>query len=118
MWPQSTLDEVHAAQERADAGDPAYTWLLNADLDADEGPLGAQFFARFIEDNLGWREFAGSTFAGHTSMGAGGGDIDGVMFIRCAPDMTNALNPLNEEAPAEIRRCAPTIDEHTYETVR
>src|SRR3990170_1976698 len=30
MWPQSTLDEVRAAQERADAGDPNYTWQVDA----------------------------------------------------------------------------------------
>src|SRR3990170_2268746 len=30
MWPQSTLDEVRAAQERADAGDPDYTWQVDA----------------------------------------------------------------------------------------
>lgn len=118
MWPQSTLDEVRTAQERADAGDPAYTWQLDAKLAADEEPWGAEIFARFIEEELGWEEFAGASFAGHLSMGVGGGDIDGVLFIRCAAGKTNPLNPLYDDAPSEIRECAPTIDEHTYETVR
>ena len=30
MWPQSTLEEVRVAQERADAGDPDYTWQVAA----------------------------------------------------------------------------------------
>ena len=118
MWPQSTLDEVRAAQERADAGDPAYTWQLNAKLAGDEEPWGAEIFTRFIEEELGWEDFTGASFAGHLSMGVGGGDIDGVLFIRCAPGKTNPLNALYADAPSEIRGCAPTIDEHTYETVR
>ena len=32
MWPQSTLEEVRAAQERADAGDPDYTWQVDPRL--------------------------------------------------------------------------------------
>src|SRR5688572_2728166 len=32
MWPQSTLEEVRAAQDRADAGDPDYTWQVGAQL--------------------------------------------------------------------------------------
>jgi hypothetical protein len=39
------------------------------------------------------------------------------VFIRCAPGQTNTLNHLFAEAPPEIRRCAPTIDELRYETV-
>lgn len=118
MWPQSTPGEVRAAQERADAGDPAYTWQLDAKLDADEEPWGAEIFARFIKEELGWKKFSGASFAGHLSMGPGGGDIDGVLFIRCVPGKTNPMNPLYADAPSEIRRCAPTIDDHTYETVR
>ena len=29
MWPQSSLEEVRAAQELADAGDPAFTWQVD-----------------------------------------------------------------------------------------
>ena len=40
-----------------------------------------------------------------------------VLFIRCAPGEINPLSPVYSEAPPEIRRCAPTIDELSYETV-
>ena len=36
MWPQSTLEEVRAAQELADAGDPAYTWQVEPELVYEE----------------------------------------------------------------------------------
>ena len=36
MWPQSTLEEVRAAQELADAGDPAYTWQVDPQLVEDD----------------------------------------------------------------------------------
>jgi hypothetical protein len=118
MWPQATLDEVRAAQERADAGDPAYTWQLDAALAAVGDPYGAEVLARFIEEELGWEEFT-SGYAGSGYLYAeGGGDYDGVVFIRCAPGQTNPLNPLFADASPEIRDCAPTIDELTYETVR
>ena len=42
MWPQSTLDEVRAAQELADAGDPAYTWQLDADAGRRRGSHGGR----------------------------------------------------------------------------
>ena len=115
MWPQSRLDEVRAAQELADAGDPAYTWHLDAKLAADEEPHGAEIFARFIEEELGWEEFT-PPFSGYLTVD-GGGRYDGVLFIRCAPGQTNPLSPLYADAPPEIRRCAPTIDDFTYETV-
>ncbi len=116
MWPQSTLDEVRAAQELADAEDPAYTWQLDAKLAADEEPWGAEIFARFIDEELGWEDFAGTPFAGY-AYGDGGGRYESVLFIRCAPGQTNPLAPVYADAPPEIRRCAPTIDELTYESV-
>jgi len=116
MWPQTSLEEVRRAQELADAGDPAYTWQLDTKLAADEEPWAAEIFARFIEEELGWEEFAGASFAGYMYRD-GGGRYESVSFIRCAPGQTNPLSPLYAEAPPEIRSCAPTIDEHTYETV-
>lgn len=113
-WPQATRDEVTDAQERADAGDPDYTWQLDATLATGEQPWGAEIFSRFIEEELGWEAFAGASFAGH--MSAPGG-YESVLFIRCAPGQTNPLSTLYVEAPPEIRRCAPTIDESTYESV-
>lgn len=117
MWPQSSLEEVREAQELADAGDPDYTWQLDAKLAAEEDPYGAEILARFIEEELGWEEFT-SGFAGTGyTYPDGGGRYDGLMFIRCAPGQTNPLSPLYADAPPEIRGCAPTIDELTYETV-
>ena len=116
LWPQSTLDEMRAAQELADAGDPAYTWQLDAKLAADEEPWGAEIFARFMQEELGWEEFvSGSSFSGYT--GDGEGTYAGILFVRCAPGQTNPLSPLYADAPPEIRGCAPTIDELTYETL-
>lgn len=116
-WPQSTSSEVQDAQNRADAGDPAYLWQVDAGLAADEPPWSAEIFARFIKEKLGWEESAaGASFAGYVS-GDPGGEYDGVVFVRCAPGRTNPLNPLYVDAPAEIRGCAPTIDDFTYETV-
>ncbi len=116
MWPQSTLDEVRAAQELADAGDPASTWQLDATLAAGGEPWGAEIFARFIEEELGWEEFiSSSSFQG--GYAGGEGSYGGILFIRCAPGQTNPLSPLYAEATTEVRGCAPTIDELTYETV-
>ena len=39
MWPQSTLEEVRAAQALADAGDPDYTWQVGA----QESPAWGKF---------------------------------------------------------------------------
>jgi hypothetical protein len=118
MWPQSNLEEVREAQELADAGDPPYAWQLDETLDGDATPWRAEIFARFIEEELGWEEYIGGwDGSGYASEGAGGGVYYGVTFIRCAPGETNPLNPLYADMPAEIRGCAPTIDDLTYETV-
>ncbi len=47
IWPQATLQDAEAAQSRADAGDPAYTWELD----------GKTVLQRFAVDQLGWRGF-------------------------------------------------------------
>jgi hypothetical protein len=117
MWPQSNLEEVREAQERADAGDPPYAWQLDETLDGDAAPWGAEIFARFIEEELGWEEYTGGwDGSGYMTLEAGG-VYEGVTFIRCAPGEANPLNPLYADMPPEIRGCAPTIDELTYETV-
>ena len=59
MWPQSTLDEVRAAQERADAGDPEYTWQVDPRLFIDDSWAGEEpghtvFVGRFLREVLGW----------------------------------------------------------------
>jgi hypothetical protein len=122
MWPQSSLEEVFEAQELADASDPRYTWQVDpvlaafADGDAAEDPLGAEIFERFIREEFGWEEFSGFAVMGYAE---GGGHVEGVLFIRCAPGRTNPLYPkIYPEMPPEVRGCAPTIDDSRYETVR
>jgi hypothetical protein len=105
MWPQSSLEEVQAAQRLADAGDPGYTWQVAPDLEAhlgQGGPYREEIFRRFLEEKLGWEDFAWTL---------GGGSYEGragVFFLRCAPDETNAF--LGGE-------CEPTMDQLRYETV-
>src|SRR3990170_2112125 len=122
MWPQTTLEEVRQAQELADAGDPDYTWQVDPVLAAYGGPdsygepLGAEIFERFIREEIGWEEFSGFAIHGYVE---GGGHLEGVLFIRCAPGRTNPLYPkAYPEMPSEVRGCAPTIDDSRYETVR
>jgi len=122
MWPQSTLEEVRAAQELADAGDPAYTWQVDRDLggpgnlDSNHpGPGGddAAIFGRFLEEELGWEEYLWTeSFAHPRSLG--GLQEGEVVYIRCAPGQTNPLYPADPKGSA----CAPTIDDLQYETAR
>jgi hypothetical protein len=120
MWPQATLDEVRAAQQLADEGDPASTWQLDPNLAYDDEPTRDQqpwtagVVAKFLEEGLGWEEFrslSGLVYA------EGGGSYFELVFIRCAPDQTNPLSQLYAEIPPDIRTCAPTIDQFTYDTV-
>jgi hypothetical protein len=82
MWPQTTLAEAQAAQERADAGDPAYTWqlapqILDGDLYGDLG--NPQIIDRFIHDQLGWEDYRFNPFVGWEQA-----DRD-LIYVRCAP---------------------------------
>ncbi len=121
MWPQTTVAEVQAAQERADAGDPAYTWQVDPELAAADNlyPWESVVVVRFVREQLGWEEFTngrGGTFAGQP-----GGPYREVVLIRCAPGRTNPLYADDAFADAfvnELRGCAPTIDDFRYETVR
>jgi len=47
IWPQTTLRDAEAAQSRADAGDPAYAWELDAKT----------VLRRFALEQLGWKGF-------------------------------------------------------------
>jgi hypothetical protein len=102
MWPQSTLEEVQAAQQLADAGDPRYTWQIGPDLEAhlgQGGPYREQIFARFLQEKLGWEEFRWTLGNG---IGNGILEYEGrVVFLRCS-----------------VGACDPTIDESRYETVQ
>jgi hypothetical protein len=107
MWPQTSMEEVREAQRLADAGDPDYAWQV---ISTDAGR--AAFITRFLQEELGWEEFDVSEFPGLYA----GVPQDGLwelVAVRCAPGETNPLYPDDPEG----RRCAPTIDEHRYETV-
>ncbi len=115
-WPQSNLEEVQAAQELADAGDPGYTW--QTDPSYGDLSLGAELYTRFLEEGLGWEEFVPfwTTGEGYSSLMPRGGH-PGFTFLRCAPGRTNPLGPLFKDGDLYQSRCAPTIDDLTYETV-
>ena len=105
IWPQSSLEEVRQAQARADAGDPAFTWQVDAKLADWQDASGGEFLARFLREKFGWEEF--KTFRR-------GGDAKGPhrrIVLRCAPGRTNPLYPNDSSGGG----CAPTIDEQRYE---
>lgn len=122
-WPQTSLEEVMEAQERADAGDPAYTWQVDEQLASNDNlyPWDSEIVRRFAREKLGWEAWA----IGRSGIFAGqpGGPYDEVVLIRCAPGRTNALyadmpsNDMPSEVGGDIRGCAPTIDDFRYETV-
>lgn len=107
MWPQTTMEEVREAQRLADAGDTGYTWQVIS-TDADR----TAFIARFLQEELGWEEFDVSEFPGLYA-GVPQDMLWEMLAVRCAPGRTNPLYPDDPEG----RGCAPTIDEHRYETV-
>jgi hypothetical protein len=107
MWPQSTMEEVREAQELADAGDPRTTWQVIS-TDADR----TAFITRFLQEELGWEEFDVSEFPGLYA-GVSQDPLWELLAVRCAPGEANTLYPDDPEG----RGCAPTIDEHRYETV-
>lgn len=115
MWPQTTLEEVRQAQERADAGDPNYTWQVAPGLDqrsrswmylVENHP---QVVDRFLHDVLGWDEYMVNVYPGRAD---GNAAADGVYsdigYLRCAP----GAKPLEQ---SDV--CAPTLDDQHYETV-
>jgi len=115
-WPQSSLEEVRQAQELADAGDPAYTWQVEPQIEEYGSPSwsvgesreDAEIVERFLREELGWEDFV---FNGHV----GWEDyLSNMTYVRCAPGRTNPLYP-NDPYASE---CAPTIDESRYETVQ
>jgi len=119
MWPQTTLEEVRAAQERADAGDPDYTWQVDAKLGGGDHDLAerlsdgrVEFVDRFLREVLGWEAYMQNLFVG------GADDpLADQRFLRCAPNRTNPLYPPQPGSRNAGESCAPTIDELTYESV-
>jgi hypothetical protein len=117
MWPQSTLDDVRAAQKRADAGDPDYSWQVGARVVEDDPftQVDAELVDRFMREVLGWESYKFREMDSGTSVGwndAGNwveGTVTGQRYLRCAPGRTNPLYP--DES------CAPTLDDLRYEAV-
>ena len=99
---------MNEAQRLADAGDPDYTWQLDPELAADAAPWGAEIFARFIEEELGWEEFIGGySFSGYLDMGAGGGVYEGVtVHPLCARPDEPPEPPVRGCTPRDPRVCA------------
>lgn len=101
MWPQSTLEEVRAAQGLADAGDPRYAWQTEdlAGHLGQGGPFREQLYTRFLAEKLGWD---GAQWTLGDLVGNGIHEFEGrVVFLRCA-----TADP-----------CEPTIDGSRYEAV-
>jgi hypothetical protein len=110
-WPQRTATEMQDAQDRADAGDPGYTWQLDQQEVID----------RFLRELLGWDEFMKNGYLSDDYEYTVSGDeaanrMGGQVWMRCAPGKTNPLYPSRTEASGGDR-CAPTIDDLRYEAV-
>jgi hypothetical protein len=116
MWPQSTLQEVRAAQERADNGDPAYTWQVDPQLVEDDSWVDerhqVELVDRFLREVLGWEAYMLNSSQGTPS----GGRFYDERYLRCAPGRTNPLYPPGPE-PEWGELCAPTLDDFRYESV-
>lgn len=112
MWPQSSLEEVREAQERADAGDPAYTWQVDPELESGfrQPTDDTEIVARFLQEELGWQEFR---FQPIPEDGFSTGASYNNAYIRCAPGRTNPMYPNDPVGSG----CAPTIDDVRYERV-
>jgi hypothetical protein len=107
MWPQSSLEQVREAQDAADAGDPAYTWQVDAQLDRHIWPSDdTEIVGRFLREELGWEEFR-YWYIGEDTFDSS--SVKNNAFIRCAPGETNPVYPNDG--------CAPTIDDTHYERV-
>lgn len=128
MWPQSTLAEVRAAQERADAGDADYTWQVDPRLIEEVDPGGDDFdswmsgsgqvelVGRFLREVLGWDAYLLKGEGDEGVLGSGEPGVFTLRYLRCAPGRTNPLYPPGPE-PDKGELCAPTIDDLRYESV-
>jgi hypothetical protein len=122
MWPQSSLKEVRQAQERADAGDPDYTWQLDAQIFKDwdetyanEPGYQVELVDRFLREVLGWEAYMLNPFQGMARNGVYDVFYD-QRYLRCEPGRMNPLYPPGSESRwGEL--CAPTLDDLHYESV-
>ena len=112
MWPQSNLEEVAEAQERADAGDPDYTWQVEPQLFKDDTWIGEpgqiEIVDRFMREVLGWEAYALNPYEGMARDGVYDVFYD-QRWLRCEPGRTNPLYAGEQ--------CAPTLDDLRYESV-
>ena len=124
VWPQSTLKEAEEAQQRADAGDPAFAWQLAPELatlpESETFPFpsrvvardaadGAEILNRFFRDVLGWERYMTVSRRSPANSGEIGWEF---VRIRCGPG-TNPLYPTDAVGGG----CPPTIGDTRYETV-
>ena len=114
MWPQTTLEEVRQAQERADAGDPDYLWqveprLVDYDESAIRQPGQVELVERFLREVLGWEAYAVLDVGEGMDRDGSYNTFHDQRYLRCAAGRTNPLYP--DES------CAPTIDDLHYESV-
>lgn len=120
MWPQSSLEEVREAQELANAGDPDYTWQVDAQLGTLEYPGTwdrlsegeVELVDRFLREELGW-----DAYIQNPSVGGADHSLTDQHFLRCAPDRTNPLYPPQPGSRNPGESCAPTLDALTYQSV-
>jgi hypothetical protein len=127
MWPQTSIEEVRQAQQRADAGDPDYTWQVDSQLADDDGWWEhlsngeVELVDRFLREVLGWEAYMPNVAGGATDS-----SLTGQAFLRCAPGRTNPLYPpqpdskeagISRDANEAGESCAPTIDDFRYESV-
>lgn len=119
MWPQTSIEEIRQAQELADAGDPDYTWQVDARLVADD--VGTyerlsngrvELVDRFLREVLGWEAYMQNRLVGGADH-----SLTDQWFLRCAPGRTNPLYPPQPDSGIAGESCAPTLDELTYESV-
>ena len=124
MWPQSNVEELWAAQDRADAGDTAYKWQVEPGLSDPSGEWwayiaagGVDIVERFLREKLGWDQFLFNAYLPLEYTTEDG--VLQVAYVRCAPTKTNTLYTVFPEGDygAGAAACAPTIDARHYETV-
>lgn len=117
VWPQSTIEEVRVAQDRADAGDPDATWQLDPNLvdPSVAGEPGGKIVDRFLREVLGWDAYLRVSSEPDGPDGTFV-DLNDRLYLRCEPGRTNPLYPPGP-SPQLGEECAPTIDDLHYETV-
>ncbi|HET7727145.1 MAG TPA: hypothetical protein VFK54_07445, partial [Candidatus Limnocylindrales bacterium] len=127
-WPQSSLQEVRAAQARADVGDPDAAWQIDRRLTGQDWwdyvlQPNTGIAERFLREELGWdhallHPYWQDYAPGGDDNGPADGVIRGLVYLRCGPGETNPLYPIpSQESASGGHECAPTIDELRYETV-